>query len=234
MPTSTVEDYLKAIWIAEDRRPGTRVTTGGLASALSVTPGTATSMVKTLAETGLVDYEPYAGVRLTDAGSELATRVLRRHRMIEQFLVEVLGLDWSEVHREAEILEHAVSDRVLEKMDAVLGSPRTDPHGDPIPSASGRIERRRQVDLLEAPTGRPLTVSRVSDQRPEFLRLLERHGVVPGRSVRIGFRDPLTETVSVVPEDGTDLRLGFRAAAAVWVDAEGVAEDAASGIGGRG
>lgn len=221
MPTSAVEDYLKAIWIAQDRRTDGRVPTGEVAAALSVTPGTATAMVQTLAGSGLVDYAPYAGVRLTPSGAEVATRVLRRHRLIEQFLVEILGLGWSEVHREAEILEHAVSERVLDRMDALLGRPRTDPHGDPIPTACGRVERPRHVDLLDAPANVPRTVARVTDQRPEFLLLLERHGVLPGRQVRVQDLDPLGETVVVVPDDGPPLRLGFRAAATIRVEAPG-------------
>ena len=153
MATSTVEDYLKAILIEEQRSPDTLVTTGRIATAIEVAPGTATSMVKTLAESGLVSYEPYSGVRLTQEGRRLATHVLRRHRLVELFLVQVLEMDWSEVHEEAERLEHAVSERLLERMDEMLGSPSVDPHGDPIPDAAGRLEEPELPSLTSCPVG---------------------------------------------------------------------------------
>ena len=130
MPTSTVEDYLKCILAAQQRRPESLVTMGEIGSALGVAPGTVTAMVKTLAESGLVAYEPYSGVRLSEAGERLATHVLRRHRLIELFLVEKMGYDWSEVHDEAERLEHAVSERVIDRIDELLGRPSVDPNGD--------------------------------------------------------------------------------------------------------
>ena len=125
-------------WPAAD---GTLVPMGQLASALGVVPGTATTMVKTLAESGLVRYEPYAGVRLTAAGEKLAALVLRRHRLIELFLVQVMGMSWTEVHDEAEHLEHAVSDRLIDRIDEMLGRPAVDPHGDPIPDPEGTLDR---------------------------------------------------------------------------------------------
>ena len=136
LPSSTVENYLKAILQAQQRLDGegALVPMGRLAQALGITPGTATTMVKALADAQLVAYAPYAGVRLTPNGERLATMVLRRHRIVELFLVEVLGLSWTEVHDEAERLEHAVSDRVIEAMDVMLGRPDADPHGDPIPT----------------------------------------------------------------------------------------------------
>lgn len=135
MPSSAVEDYLKRIFLEQTEDAGKRVPTGQIAQALGVTPGTATAMIKTLAGSGLVAYEPYAGVRLTEAGLQLATHVVRRHRLVELFLVEVMGMDWSEVHADAEVLEHAVSERLIERIDAMLGFPAADPHGDPIPGA---------------------------------------------------------------------------------------------------
>src|SRR6476661_2815846 len=138
MPSSTVEDYLKSLY-TQQRGGGDLVAMGALATAMNVAPGTATAMVKTLADAGLVDYEPRGGVRLSAKGEKLALHVLRRHRLVELFLVEVLGLDWSEVDQEAEELEHAISDKVLEKIDDVLGHPEVDPHGDPIPNPKGKI-----------------------------------------------------------------------------------------------
>ena len=140
MASSTVEDYLKQIYLMQPTpSPAELVSMGKLATAMGVVPGTATSMIKALADSGLVQYEPRGGVRLTHGGEQLALHVLRRHRLVELFLVKVLGLDWSEVHAEAEELEHAVSDKVLNKIDAYLGHPSVDPHGDPIPSAKGKV-----------------------------------------------------------------------------------------------
>ena len=129
MPTSTVEDYLKCILLEQEqqRDPEALVSMRQVSSALGVAPGTVTAMVKTLADSGLVSYEPYSGVRLTDSGRQLALHVLRRHRLIERFLVDVMRMDWSEVHSEAEELEHAVSDRLIQRMDEMLGYPSVDP-----------------------------------------------------------------------------------------------------------
>src|SRR5438477_4591329 len=138
MASITVENYLKQLYLEQQNSSEELVPMGKLATQMGVVPGTATSMVKALADSGLVDYEPRSGARLTRGGQQLALHVLRRHRLVELFLVKVLGLDWSEVHAEAEELEHAVSDKVLERIDSLLGHPSVDPHGDPIPPAKGR------------------------------------------------------------------------------------------------
>ncbi len=218
MATSTVEDYLKRIYLEQPADSGARMPTGQLAQSLGVTPGTATAMIKTLADSGLVLYEPYGGVRLTEAGSKLAARVIRRHRLVELFLVEVVGMNWSEVHAEAEVLEHAVSERLIELIDAMLGHPATDPHGDPIPTAGGEL---RMLDphesLIACPTGVSRLVARITDQRAEFLRLLEDRGLMPGRRVVVLSRDEMADTVEVQTDDAAQLRLGFRAASRVLV-----------------
>src|SRR4029077_8748435 len=141
LPSSTVENYLKAIHHGQSALPkGQRLLPmGHVAAALSVTPGTATTMVKALAGSGRAGYEPYSGVRLTKAGDKLAALVLRRHRLVEAFLVQVMGMSWDEVHDEAEQLKHVVSDRLIDRIDQMLGRPTHDPHGDPIPSADGAI-----------------------------------------------------------------------------------------------
>ncbi len=180
MPTSTVEDYLKCILLEQQRDPEALVSMRQISAALSVAPGTVTAMVKTLADSGLVTYEPYSGVRLTASGRQLAVHVLRRHRLIELFLVKVMGMDWSEVHAEAEELEHAVSDRLIERMDEMLGYPSADPHGDPIPDVHGVVEEVVLPSLLDCELGEPLRVARVGDQSREFLQLLERRGLKPG------------------------------------------------------
>jgi len=218
MPTSTVEDYLKQIYLEQDQSAGALVSPGQIANALGVAPGTVTAMMKTLTESGLALYEPYAGVRLTPAGCKLAMHVLRRHRLIELFLVRVMGMDWSEVHQDAEVLEHAVSDRMLQRMDEMLGRPSVDPHGDPIPSPGGEVKSLRRDNLLSCPTGVPLRVARVIDQRAEFLQLLERHRLKPGATVRIDARDDLTEMVLIHPEGLEPVQLGFRAAERILVE----------------
>src|SRR3982751_5807253 len=139
MASSTVENYLKQIYLEQQSLGAELVPMGRLATAMTVPPGTATTMIKALAEANLVNYEPRTGVRLTRPGEQLALHVLRRHRLVELFLVKVVGLDWSEVHDEAEELEHAISDKVLDRIDTLLGHPSVDPHGDPIPSAQGKV-----------------------------------------------------------------------------------------------
>src|SRR5919106_389252 len=152
LPSSTVENYLKAIYLGQTAiSRDSLVPMGQLAAALGVVPGTATTMVKTLADSGLVRYEPYAGVRLTPAGERLAALVLRRHRLVELFLVRVMGYSWDEVHDEAEQLEHVVSDRLIDRMDEMLGRPEADPHGDPIPNPEGVIKPQPAHTLLTCP-----------------------------------------------------------------------------------
>lgn len=180
MASLTVENYLKAIFqLADAQQPGA-VTTGQIADALAVSPGTVTSMLKTLAEGSLATYRPYEGVELTPAGRALALRVIRRHRLIELFLVQTLSLTWDEVHDEAEHMEHAVSDWLVDKMAQHLGNPKFDPHGDPIPTADGAIVQAEAMPLAEAPVGQPFRVVRVLDQSPEFLRMLSDRGITIG------------------------------------------------------
>jgi DtxR family Mn-dependent transcriptional regulator len=220
LASQTVENYLKTIYLAQASRAsseGELVPVGQLASALRVVPGTATTMMKTLAESGLVRYEPYMGVRLTEAGEKLATLVLRRHRLIELFLVRVLGMSWAEVHDEAEQLEHAVSERLIDRIDEMLGRPQVDPHGDPIPTAEGHMPRPDHLDLLTAPIATPLVVTRVLDQDPGFLRFAEQHHLVPGCRISVDARDPSSDAVQLRAESGEVVSIGTRAAAKVLV-----------------
>jgi len=217
MATSTVEDYLKQIYHAQVDAPGALVPTGQVATALDVAPGTATAMVKTLADSGLVEYEPYAGVRLTVAGEKLATHVLRRHRLVELFLVEVMGMDWSEVHGEAELLEHAVSNRLLERIDKMLGQPAVDPHGDPIPSESGVVAAMNYPSLTTCAVGASMILVRVTDQATDFLRRIESCGLVPGVTVKVLTRDEQADMVEIRRLDGEPVSLGFRAASKIQV-----------------
>lgn len=216
MPSSTVENYLKQLYLQQQAGEGP-VGTGRLAAALAVTPGTVTSMVKTLADSGLVDYEPRSGVTLTQSGQRLALHVLRRHRLVELFLVEVLDLDWSEVHVEAEELEHAISEKVLDRIDALLDYPSVDPHGDPIPSAKGTVDPSRFVSLAQCGSARSARVVRVLDQDPRFLRFVDRSGLAPGTQVTVEGRSPDADVVTIRPQSHPVVTIGSAAAAKILV-----------------
>jgi DtxR family Mn-dependent transcriptional regulator len=188
MATSTVEDYLKHVLLLSERGE-TLVSMGELAHAVAVVPGTATTMVKALASEGLVEHRPREGVRLTPEGRRLALNVLRRHRLIETFLVNVLKMDWASVHAEAERLEHAISDEVLDRLDALLGHPAADPHGDPIPTRQGKMNTQVYATLATCVTGRKLRIVRIADQSPEFLQFAEQNHLRPGTTVRVSDRN---------------------------------------------
>jgi DtxR family transcriptional regulator, Mn-dependent transcriptional regulator len=224
MASQTVENYLKAIYQAQMAQADAKalVPMGYLSSTLGVVPGTATTMVKALAESGLVRYEPYSGVSLTPAGEKLAARVLRRHRLVEQFLVQIMGMSWTEVHEEAEQLEHAVSDRLIERIDEMLGRPEVDPHGDPIPGPEGTVARPEYETLLSCPVGTPVTIRRVLDQDPDFLRFIEESDLKPGQTVEIEGRDAAADRVSVRGPKDRRITVGARAAAKVLVQSAGV------------
>lgn len=222
LPSSTVENYLKAIYQGQMALPPTSrlVSMGHVAGALGVTPGTATTMVKALAESGLADYEPYNGVRLSEAGEKLASLVLRRHRLVEAFLVQVMGMSWIEVHDEAEQLEHVVSERLIERMDEMLGRPTHDPHGDPIPTAEGRLPEDRFDNLMTCPLRVPLRVMRIADQDPAFLRFIERHDLKPGQPIEVHARDAVADAVTLHGPNRPALTIGARAASKLLVEAD--------------
>ncbi len=193
----TIENYIKTIYqtcVAQGERAAA---TGQLATALSVSPGTVTSMLKTLSETGLAEYTPYEGVKLTDSGRRLALRVVRRHRLIELFLVRTLGFTWDEVHDEAENMEHAVSDLLVDRIDRMLGYPASDPHGDPIPSADGKVAMPDTERLSCWPTGHGFRLERVLDQSPDFLRYLSDQGLVLGSEGVLAQRHPEADVVTI-------------------------------------
>jgi DtxR family Mn-dependent transcriptional regulator len=219
LATVTVENYLKQLYLEEQQASGQLVPMGKLAGAMGVVPGTATTMVKALADSGLVAYEPRGGVKLTRAGEQLALHVLRRHRLVELFLVKVLGLDWSEVHDEAEELEHAVSDKVLERIDALLDHPSVDPHGDPIPPARGRPHpSTRHLPLSACEPGQKYRVARVVDQGPDFLQFVHRCGLLPGTELIVEARDDIADAIRVRPHDASALTLGTAAASKILVE----------------
>ena len=219
LPSSTVENYLKAIYQGQSAlSPVERlVPMGQVASAVGVTPGTATTMVKALAESGLAEYEPYSGVRLSAAGEKLAGLVLRRHRLVELFLVQVMGMSWAEVHEEAEQLEHVVSERLIQRIDEMLGSPTHDPHGDPIPNHEGAIAAHHLDNLLTCPIGTPLQVTRIADQDPAFLRFLELNDLKPGQTIQVERRDPAADSVLLRAKDERRITIGARAASKLLV-----------------
>ncbi len=221
LPSSTVENYLKAIYLGQTALTNDErlVSMGRVASALGVTPGTATTMVKALSESGLAEYEPYSGVRLTPAGERLAGLVIRRHRLVEAFLVQVMGMSWAEVHEEAEQLEHVVSERLIDRIDAMLGQPTHDPHGDPIPDAEGAITPRHLDNLLTCPIGTPLRVTRIADQDPAFLRFIEDNDLKPGQQVQVDTRDTVADSVRLSSRD-RHLTIGARAASKLLVEVD--------------
>jgi DtxR family Mn-dependent transcriptional regulator len=218
MPTSTVENYLKAI-LVRSAEADSVVSTGAIAEALGVTPGTITTMVKSLAAKGLLEHHPREGVRLTREGRAHAMAVVRKHRLIETFLVQVLKMDWKDVHEEAEALEHAISDRVLARLDAILGHPEADPHGDPIPSAkSPQFGQGSGLTLATCEPQTQLRVERILDQSAPFLEFIQRTGLKPGSRVRVRERDRASGVVRCEMRAG-EATLGLPEAAKIEVRA---------------
>lgn len=210
MASPAADDYLKTVY-AHTEWQDSPITPSVLAAKLGIAPSSVTEMVKKLAAAGLVSHVPYGAVRLTDAGTTRALAMVRRHRLIETWLVQEFDYGWDEVHDEAEVLEHTISDRLLEGIDARLGRPRFDPHGDAIPDADGHIERVPFVLLADAPVGHTGRVLRVDDRDPELLRALEALGLAVASTV--------TVTASGVDIDGTEAALPDGAAQVVWLSA---------------
>jgi DtxR family Mn-dependent transcriptional regulator len=207
----TVENYVKAIFKICLTEDNPRATTGQLAAALAVSPGTVTSMLKTLRDCRLATYTAYEGVRLTDAGNQLAMRILRRHRLIEAFLAQVLEMGWDEVHDDAEQMEHVISDRLLDRIAARLGHPQFDPHGDPIPTADGQMPILETHSLADCPADTRFRLARVMDQSADFLRYLTQSGLalnVQGR-VLVHRIEAGAITIDVA---GREITLGHEAA----------------------
>ena len=193
--TRSVEDYLKAIYrLSPEGRPAS---TSHIAHLLELSPPSVSGMVKRLSELGLLEHIPYKGVQLTEAGRLAALRMVRRHRLIEAYLVEFLGYSWDTVHVEAERLEHAVSDTLVERMAVALGHPVVDPHGDPIPDADGSIHELACTPLADVPVGETAEIRRVDEREPERLRYLAALGLVPGVVVTLRDRQPFGGPVTV-------------------------------------
>lgn len=221
MATSTVEDYVKTIYLLQQDAPAGEATVVRLAATLGVTKGSVTAMVRKLRQAGLADAERYGGIKLTGKGRTLAIDMIRRHRLIEVFLVETLGFDWGEVHEEAERLEHALSSKVLARLDAFLNHPVIDPHGDPIPDANGRLVQGNATPLGELVKGDRGVVSRITNQDPGFLEFAAAHGLRPG--TRIGVVDviPEAESISVKAARREPVSLSFSAANRIHVNLSG-------------
>ena len=197
----SVEDYLKAIYSLSEA--GDAASTSAIAETLDIQPASVTGMVKRLADSGLLEYLPYRGVRLTKPGVREALRVVRRHRILETYLCERLGFSWDDVHGEAERLEHAASDQLIEKMAAALEFPRHDPHGAPIPTSSGHIEDTNLLTLADAQPGECLRIRAVRDEDSADLRSMAVEGLVPGARVILTESQAVTGSVQLTLR-GTD------------------------------
>jgi DtxR family Mn-dependent transcriptional regulator len=193
--TAAVEDYAKAIYALQMRRGGP-VNTNSLAERLGVTPASASNMAKKLGSLGFVEYVPYKGVRLTDAGERVALEVLRHHRLLELYLAENLDVPWDRVHDEAEVLEHVLSEELEELIARKLGNPTHDPHGDPIPTRELEIEEGKTSSMQSLEPGARGTFVRISDSDPEMLRYLADQGIAPGDDFEIVEKQPFEGPVS--------------------------------------
>ena len=219
MVSETGENYLKAIYTLCRKSPTGEAGMTRLAAAVGVTTGTATVMVKKLATDKLVKYIRFGGVSLTPRGNRAALDIIRRHRLVETFLVATLKLDWSDVHVEAERLEHAVSPVVLEALDAFLGFPGVDPHGDPIPGADGCLRRMPPlVAIGDCKPGARVRLARVLNQGAEFLRFLERHHLKPDAVLTIEAAESGAGTITVRTDAGGTIAISEAAAGSLMVD----------------
>ena len=217
MPSETVENYLKSILILSMESDRGEVSMGQIASTLGVTPGTATSMMKNLQKEKWLSYKARKGVTLTPSGKKIGMRMIRRHRLLETFLVETLGLDWSEIHEEAEVLEHAISEKVLERLNIFLGKPQHDPHGHPIPTKGGVIRNLPGKTLLKSPIGKKLKIESILDQSPEFLTFAQAKGLMPGRIIKLIKNEKVADTIELQVEKNPKFSLGYKSAEKILV-----------------
>jgi DtxR family Mn-dependent transcriptional regulator len=228
--SSAIEDYAKAIYSLQ--RPGAEtVSTNALAERLGVTPGSASAMVKRLGELGLVDHVRYRGVTLTESGRRVALEVIRHHRLLELYLVKSLGVPWDQVHEEAEVLEHVLSDQLEERIAAKLGHPTRDPHGDPIPSPELTLDEAPTVSLQSLEAGAAGTFSRVSDSDPDMLRFLSERGIAPGDPFEVVEKQPFDGPLFVRFGDDVHV-LGGALARAMRVEVESAGADSIGGFAG--
>jgi DtxR family Mn-dependent transcriptional regulator len=210
-----VEDYLKSIYHLTSQ--GGFATTSDIAAMLEIAPPSVSGMMKRLSETGLIEHVPYRGVQLTPQGRRAALQMIRRHRILEVYLTQQLGYDWGDVHDEAERLEHAVSEKLIDRMSGALGDPRYDPHGAPIPTAAGEIEEAELITLADARVGAELALRQVGDEDPARLRYLAEQGLLPGTRMAVVDRQPFNGPTTV--RIGVETRVvGRELAAMLWCE----------------
>lgn len=212
--SQAVEDYLKTIYTIEAE--GNKATTTNIADSLDVSSASATNMVKRLSKMGMVDYESYKGASLTNSGKKIALEIIRHHRLLELYLLEVMGYSWDEVHDEAEKLEHHISERFEDKIAQLLDDPTHDPHGDPIPTKEGLMPEMDAKPLIEGNPDQEYIVSRVKDQDPELLRYLEKIGLLPGIKVEIKEKAPFDGPVTLLIENNEQV-IGNEVAKSIFV-----------------
>ncbi len=218
MVSKALEDYLKIIYKLEDRTPEEKgVQTSAIAERLAISQASVSNMLKKLAEQGFIEYAPYYGVSLTDAGRKIALNMIRKHRILELYLVERLGYSWDEVDEEAEVLEHTISDKLADRMWEDLGRPTHDPHGSPIPSAEGVVEQQNWIALTEIDLNQAVEVKRIKNRSPEELRYLASIGLTTGVKVVIKNSAPLNGPL-LIEVAGQDLHaIDYRLALALMV-----------------
>lgn len=217
-PSPAVQDYLKAVYrLSDEDGTGGLITTSRVAEALGVTPASASNMLRKLDESGLARQTPRRGVALTDAGRQAALEVLRHHRLLETFLATKLGMPWDEVHAEAEILEHHISEALEQRISEALGHPERDPHGDPIPTLQGEVAAVPSDLLVDVPVGETRVVARVSDHDPALLRYLAERGLVPDAEVTVTEKPPFGGPIGMRVAGGVAVDIPPDAARAVHV-----------------
>ena len=213
--SDSTQDYLKAIWLAGEWSDD-QITATIIAQRVGVTLSTTSDALRRLRRSGLIDHAPYGSIELTETGRAHAVDMVRRHRLIETFLVQALGYTWDQVHDEAEVLEHAVSDFMIDKIAEHLGHPSRDPHGDPIPTADGSVERLKAISLTDLGIGVRASVERISDDDPALLQYFASRGVAHGTVIELAEGEPFSDTVTLIAPDA-QLTLGPAAVDAVWV-----------------
>lgn len=215
MQSASVQNYLKAIYTLQENHE--TVTTSALAQYLEISAASATNMVKKLARLKLAHHSPYHGVQLTPSGAKMALEVIRHHRLVELFLSQALNVPWDCVHDEAERIEHVISEDLEDRIAAFLGDPAHDPHGDPIPTKAGYVERLALLSLLDVGAGESAVIRRVSDQNPEHLRHFSKLGLIPNATVGVVEREPFGGPLRVRVGEGREQVLDETLARMIWV-----------------
>jgi DtxR family Mn-dependent transcriptional regulator len=218
MRSPSIEDYLKAIYKLEERDGSPPVSTGDVAQAMEVSSASASNMIKRLDELGFLTYEAYEGATLTDPGCTVALEVIRHHRLLELYLKEVMGFSWDEIHEEAEILEHHISERFETRIEEMLDHPTRDPHGHPIPARDGSVDELPTRSLADLGEGDAAVIDHIADEDGELLDLLEQRGLLPGATVEVVETRPL-DGLLVVAVDGSEQLIGRPVAQKVVVEA---------------